>query len=196
MAINRNLSARFVVGSDATDTALREFFGSLPKKYQDKAITNIYIRVLRKVQADIRSSIRSNFTRGSGRLEKSVTVKYLKPRAGSKDPAAMVYMSNSKRHSDVFSVKTKRIVKGVSARYAYALEYGTPNRYRKKNRASTGRIPGESGQLKPYFRPNIDKWAGKAEAEILNELTKAGKKELERQATIMNRKTKNIKITV
>ena len=187
----RIATAEFVIGGDATQRALNEYFGALPLYYQKKATTNIYLKVLRKVQNEIRGNIRSNFKRGSGRLEKSISVIWLKPKGQSKDPAAMVFVSNSYKHSDVFSIKTRRIVKGVSARYAYAQEYGTSVRRKSKTKSSTGALP-----ARPFFRPAIDKWKPIAEQEVLAELAKSGLREMEKQARAFNKKGGTIKIKV
>ena len=187
----RNATATFVIGSDATQSALKNYFAALPLHYQGKAITNIYLRVLRKVQNEIRGNIRNQFVEMSqGRMEKGILVRYLKPRGKSKDPAAMVFVSNSYKHSDVYSIKTHRVVKGVAARYTYGWEYGSAMR-KKKSGAETGRLP-----KTPFFRPAIDKWRPLAEQEVLRELAKSGMKEMEKQAKLFNAKGGTIKITL
>ena len=183
--VQRNKSASFVVGSNATNKALNDFFAVLPEHYRKKAIANIYIKYLRRIQGDIKSRIRSTFKDQTGRLEQSVVVKYLKPRGSNDGPAAMVYMSNVRSVKDIYNIKTRRISKGAAARYAYAQEYGTSVAGRRRN----AKI-----KPKPYFRPVIDQHQPSAERVILNELAKSGKREWERQARVFNKKGGTIKI--
>jgi len=204
----RNQSAKFVLGTEATDKALNDLFSALPEAYRNKGITNIYVRVLRKMQGDIRARIRSNSSNSgrqqTGMLEGMVNVMRLRPTRESKDPAAMVHMT-AKSQRGKSSVRTRKTLWMGRVSYAYAMEYGTPDRRKKKKQpvytsGSGWATTDETGRIKPgefaYFRPVVDQYRPSAERQILSELAKTGKREWERQARAFNKKGGTIKINV
>jgi len=198
---DRNMTARYELAGDATKAALAKYFETLPYAMRDKAISKIYSKALLLV----RDRIRANIDTRTGLLRNSVKVKRLRPNSKSKDPAAMVYMSNQRGSvslsSSIRTRKTKYNVKG-GARYAYAVEYGTGERKREqKSRVLTmggWATTDKTGAIKakPFFRPAIDQMRPQIQPMIMKALEVHGKKAMDRAAMEMNRKTKNIKITV
>lgn len=167
------ISARF---EDKVAKSFEDFFDELPKIYRKSAVANIYKRAL----MPMRDAIRGNIQDHTGALRKTIIVRSSRGNKRNPDPRAWVVPRKPRKGTE-------------DPYWAYFLEYGTADRFKKKKQrgpwnrwgdtkytttAHTGYIQAPSVG---FFRGGVDATFADVKTTTVNYLYKFGEDEMKKQ---------------